>query len=184
MKKLLLTFFMFSSVANAAFIIDTNTGYYTSSDAKTSSSVTDMNNSIFIGASLGQRQTFFLGQNISLVSQEVKTASSNKISTTELGPRLIYFLSEAGVFYVTFAWNPYAKGTRSLGTADETISGWSYSGGLGAQVKINRNFNIGVCLNYRSLTVTETTNASKVTSTVSNAYSSMMPMINFSLRFH
>lgn len=183
MKKFLLISLLLINSAHAAFMIDTMTGYSSSSDSKSSTDISDVSNHIFLGASIGARQKLFIGQNITIFTHQLKTASTNKINTLELGPRLTYFFTDENVFYGTFGWNPYAKGKRTVSDVTEDISGFGILLGLGAEAKINRNFHIGASLNYHRLSISKAISASNVATNVSESYSSLMPMINLSLRF-
>jgi hypothetical protein len=185
MKKLLLSLLaIYASTAHAGFMIETMSGFNSSSDSNTSTTITDSSNHIFVAASLGQKARLYIGQNISLISQQIKTTNTNKISTTELGPRMTYFFSDDNMFYFTAAWNPYAKGTRTVSSVSSDISGWSYLAGLGAELKVNRAFKIGGSLNYHALNVTKSIDSSNVATEVSHSYTSLMPMINLCLSFH
>jgi hypothetical protein len=139
-------------------------------------------NHIFVGASFDSKEKIVVGQNISLVSNQFKTTTTDKISTTELGPRLNYYFNDEKNYFVSFAWNPYAKGTRTVAGVSEEISGWSYLMAVGATLKMGNNFFMGASLNYHSLAITKSI-ASNTATTVNNAYSSLMPMLNISLRF-
>jgi hypothetical protein len=183
MNKILLTFLFLINTAHAAFMIDTMTGYSSSSDSKTSTNISDISNHIFIGASIGAQQRTFIGQNITIFTHQLKTSATNKINTLELGPRLTYFFSEENVFYGTLGWNPYAKGKRTVSGVTDDISGYGLLAGLGAEVKINRNFHIGGSLNYHRLSISKAISSSNVATSTSDTYSSLMPMINLSFRF-
>ena len=187
MKKIILASIMlvpvFFNTANAAFMFETMSGFTTTSDSKTTTDTSDITNHIFIGASIGAKQRAFIGQNITFFSHEVKAATTNKVSTMELGPRFTYFLSDDNVFYISLGWNPYAKGTRTTGSTTEDISGYSLLGSLGAEVKINKNFHIGGSINYHSLNISKAISSSNQATTVSDSYSSIMPMLNLSFRF-
>src|SRR5512139_700667 len=113
MKKLCLVLFLIANSAHADFMLSTMTGFTTTSDSKTNTNTSDMTNHIFIGASLGQRQRAFIGQNVTIFNHQIKTSATDKINTLELGPRFTYFFNEEKVFYVSLAWNPYAKGKRT-----------------------------------------------------------------------
>ena len=183
MKKCIIAFIFLINSAHAAFMLDTMTGYSSSSDSKTTTNISDVSNHIFLGASIGVKQRAFIGQNITFFTHQLKTSSTNKINTLELGPRLTYFFNEENVFYGTIGWNPYAKGTRPInGTTDE-ISGYGLLAGLGAELKINRNFHIGGSLNYHSLNISKSISSANVATTESQTYTSLMPMINLSFRF-
>jgi hypothetical protein len=184
MKKLLLSLIaIFATTAQAGFMIESMSGYNSSTDSNTSTTITDTNNHIFVAASLGQRARLYIGQNISLISQQIKTTNTDKISTTELGPRMTYFFSDDNMFYFTAAWNPYAKGKRTVANVDTDISGWSYLAGLGAELKVNRILKIGGSLNYHALNITKSINSLNVATEVSHSYTSLMPMINLCLSF-
>jgi hypothetical protein len=186
MKKLLFVSLLsvFASNANASFIIDTMTGFFTTSDSKTNADTSDLANHTFIGASIDHRQKFYIGNNFTFFSHQIKGSTTNKVNTFELGPRATYFFSEENTFYVTLGWNPYAKGSRTVSGTQEDISGYAFLAGLGVEVKINRNFYVGGSLNYHTLNITKAISSSNVASTASDKYNSMMPMINLSLRFH
>ena len=174
---------LFSSNVWARFEIQSATGYESNNDGKTSSSFSDLTNHLFLGASLDSKEKVIIGQNLSYLSNTYKTATTNKITTMELGPRLNYYLNEEQNFFLTLAWNPYAKGTRVVNGASEDISGWSYLAGIGAVLKMNKTFYLGASLNYHSLSVTKSIVGTTATTTT-NSYSSLMPMINLTLRFH
>ncbi len=184
MKKILLASLFVINSAHAAFMIDTTAGFSSTTDSKTSSKTSDISSHTFIGASIGSKQRAYIGQNITYFSQQLTTATVNKINTLELGPRLTYFFTDENTFYVMAAWNPYAKGKRTVGTTTEDVSGYAFVAGLGAEVKVNRNFYIGGSLSYHSLNITKAISATNVATTASDKYNSMMPMINLSLRFH
>lgn len=183
MKKILIAIFFLINTAHAAFIVDNMTGYSSSSDSKTTTDISDLSNHLFIGASLGSKQRLYVGQNITFFTHQIKTASTNKVNTLELGPRFTYFFNETNTFYGTVGWNPYAKGKRTIGDVTEEISGYGLLVGLGAELKINRTFYIGGSLNYKSLNISKSISAANVATEVTDTYTSLMPMINLSLRF-
>lgn len=174
---------LMASSVQAAFMINTMTGYSSSSDSKTTTDISDLANHVFIGASIGQKQQLFVGQNVTLFTHQLKTSDTDKVNTLELGPRLVYFFDTSNVFYGTFAWNPYAKGKRTVSSVTEEISGYGLLVGLGAEVKINRNFHIGGSINYKSLNISKSISSSNVATEVSDTYTSLMPMLNLSFRF-
>lgn len=172
-----------ASSASASWLIGLNSGYHSSTDGNTKFEFSDMTNHGFIGASIGSKDQLYLGQNFSYQSKTYKTSTSDEISTMELGPRLNYYFNTEKTILLILAWNPYAKGTRSAsGGATQDISGWSYLTGLGYEIKLNRSFYLGASLIYHCLNISkyEINNAS---TEVSQAYTSLMPMINMSFRF-
>jgi len=184
MKKIIFLILFVTQSAHAAFLIENTSSFTSSTDSKTSTSLSDLSNHLFIGASIGSKQQTFIGQNISYLTGQIQSTATNKINTLELGPKIIYFFSEDNVFYTALGWNPYAKGTRTVSGVSSEVSGWAYLASLGAELKINRSFHIGASLNYHSLSITKSISSSNVATTTSDAYTSLMPMINFSLHFH
>lgn len=184
MKKFLLIFVLCgcSTVALARFEIQTSTGYVSSADGKTKNSFSDMTNHIFVGASFDSKEKIVVGQNVSIVSNQFKTTTTDKLSTTELGPRLNYYFNEDKTFFAAITWNPYAKGKRTAAGVSEEISGWSYLLSMGAVSKLGNNFYLGASLNYHSLAISKAI-AGTTATTVNNTYTSLMPMLNISMRF-
>jgi hypothetical protein len=171
------------NTAHADFMIALNSGYYSSTDGKTNYAFNDMTNHIFIGASLGSKAQFYLGQNVTKKVTQYKTSGTYKISTLELGPRVNYYFNTEKTILVILAWNPYAKGTRTTAAgASQDISGSSLLAGFGYEIKMNRNLFLGTSIMYQSLSVSkyEVNNAS---TEVSESYTAITPMINLSFRF-
>jgi hypothetical protein len=184
MKKFLLILALIAicSIANAKFEIQTSTGYTSSSDGKTKNTFSDMTNHIFLGASFDNKEKIIVGQSASFVSNQFKATNTDKLSTTELGPRLNYYFNDDKTFFAAITWNPYAKGKRTAAGVSEDISGWSYLLSIGAVSKLGNNFFLGASLNYHSLSISKAI-AGTTAATVNNTYTSLMPMLNISMRF-
>lgn len=184
MKKFIFIFALLgmANLAHAKFEIQTSTGYTSSTDGKTNNAFSDMTNHIFLGASFDSKEKIIIGQNVSLISGQFKTDTTDKLSTMELGPKLTYYINNDKTFFTSFTWNPYAKGTRTAAGVAEDISGWSYLFAIGAVSKLGNNFYLGASLNYHSLSITKSISGTTAT-TESSAYTSLMPMLNISLRF-
>lgn len=180
---ILLLVVLFSQTAKAAFMIDWQLGYASHSENKTSLAFNDMSNHFFFGATLGGKEKFYFGQNITYQTHEYKTPASTKITTMELGPRMNWYFNEAKSTYMALAWNPYAKGTRvAAGAASEDISGWSYLVGFGYELKISKNFHLGASINYHALNISKA-EVNNVSTEESTSYTSLTPMLNLSFRF-
>lgn len=180
---LLLATLFISNGALADFKIDLNTGFNSYTDGANNFEFSDMTNHIYFGASIGSKDQLYIGQNISIYSNEFTTSTATEVSTLELGPRFTYYFSQDKTVFVTFAWNPYAKGERTtLAGTTEDISGSSLLGGIGYELKVSRNFFLGASIMYHSLSVSkaEVDNASRE---VSESYTSTTPMITMGLRF-
>ena len=184
MKKIIILLLtIFASNVHAGFMLQTMSGYNSSSDSNTSTTITDTHNHVYVAAGIGQRSRLYIGQNISIISQQLKTTNTNKISTTELGPRITLFFNDENTFYFTAAWNPYAKGKRTVANVETDISGWSYLAGMGAELKVSRILKIGASVNYHALNVTKSINSANVATELTDSYTSLMPMINLCLSF-
>lgn len=178
-----LLFLFLSFSAYARFEIQTSSGYDTYTDGKSKNTFSNMSNHLFIGASLDLKQKLLIGNNVSQVSVGLKSSNNDTYSVLEVGPKVLYYFDEDYLFYTAVAWNPYVKGDRKVaGAASETISGWGYLATFGASMKVNRNFAMGFSINYHSISITESV-VSTTASTVSESYNTIMPMINFTLRF-
>lgn len=183
--KILSTLFLIflSHIVWARFEIQTSSGYDTYSDGKSKNTFSNMSNHLFIGASLDLKQKLLIGNNISQVSIGLKTTNNDSFSVLEVGPKVLYYFDEDYLFYTAIAWNPYVKGDRKVaGAASETISGWGYVATFGASMKVNRNFAMGFSINYHAISITESV-VNTTASDVSESYSTIMPMVNFTLRF-
>ncbi len=182
-KLLYLIFFLLANIAQARFEIQTSSGYDTYSDGKSKNTFSNMTNHLFIGASLDLKQKLLIGNNVSQVSVGLKSSNNDTFSVLEVGPKILYYFDEDYLFYTAIAWNPYVKGDRKVaGAASETISGWGYLATFGASMKINRNFAMGFSINYHAISINESV-VDTTASEVSESYSTIMPMINFTLRF-
>ncbi len=174
---------LFSQTANAAFMVDWLAGYASHSEGKSNLEFGDMTHHFFLGATLGGKEKFYFGQNVSSVAREYKNTSTTKISTLELGPRMNWYFDEGKSIYMGLAWNPYVKGTRvQAGAASEDVSGWSYLASFGYELKISKNFHLGASLNYHTINISKA-EVNNVSTEESSAYSSLTPMINLSFRF-
>jgi hypothetical protein len=169
----------------ASFLIDISTNYTSDSDDVDNLAFNKMDNRIFLGASLDKKNKFYFGQNAMLLSREFQTAAgtTDTVSVTEIGPRFQYFFNEGKNVFIAAAWNPYAKGERTRSNTTEEISGSSYFVSLGYGIKISRKLNLGASLNYHVLSIAKVTDTSNVESEVTQAYTSIYPMIEFSFRF-
>jgi hypothetical protein len=100
----------------------------------------------------------------------------------ELGPRIVFFLNQGKNFLLSAGWNPYVKGTRNVSGTSADIAGTSYLVSLGFQVKITKKLFLGGSVNYHAIAITTET-VDNTESTVTNSYTSLMPMIELSVRF-
>jgi hypothetical protein len=184
MKKIILiiTCLMISTYAQAKFEVHGATGFNSNTDGKTKNSFTDMTYIMFIGASVDNKEKWLIGPSVSSVSTTYKLTTTDKLATTEIGSRLMYFFNEERNFFISVTWNPYASGKRTATSVEAEISGWSYLATFGALMKTNSNFLLGGSLNYHSMAVSKGT-VGTTTTKESTTYSSVMPMLNLAYRF-
>lgn len=180
---ILLVFLLLSLNAHAAFMFQHSFLYYSDSDDAQNVESTRMNNYSFISASLDNMNKFYIGQSIHAWSKTGKESNGTEIdmSMLELGPRLLYFFNNERNVHVSFSYNMYAKGTRKVAGVSQDIEGTSMMGSLGYQLKITKTFYMGASINYYSLTLSEKT-VDNTTSKVSDKYTAILPMLEFSLR--
>ena len=172
-----------SRVAFAGLFLQHSFIYYAHSDNVENYSHNRLNNFVFLGASFDKKDKFYIGQSLHSWSKDHAVGSANgEIGMTELGPRIIMFFNEPKTWYFSFAWHPYAKRTRTVDSESHNISGSSYMGTLGYQLKITKMFYLGGSLNYHLLNISTQT-VDNTESTVTHSYTTIYPMVEFSLRF-
>ncbi len=176
-------FCFLSPHTKASFLIDWQLGYGAHGETKTDLGFQDLTNHFFLGAALGKKEQLYFGQNITSQSKTYDSSSQTDISTLELGPRLHWFFNEEKTLLLILAWNPYAKGSRiSAGGTATDVSGSSLLVGLGYELKISKMFYLGASINYHSLSISKS-EVNNVSTEESSKYTSITPMLNFSLRF-
>lgn len=182
---ILFLFLLYSSHAFAGFYFQNSTNYSTESDNSSDKlNFSTTKNITFIGGEIGRKKQAIVGQNIGWMnrSDSVGGATAVTISTLEVGPRLQYFFDEAKTFYMSGAYNIYAKGTRVLAGENQEIRGASYHASMGYHFKVSRSFYLGMSMNYYSLGLTSKTVGTTETK-ISDSYSSVFGALEFSLRF-
>ena len=182
--KFFVLFCIFISINSyARFEIQTSSSYSSYSDGKTKYTFSDMNNYLFIGASLDRGEKLLIGNHLGIYSIALKSANNDTLSMTEIGPRINYYFNEEHTLYSIIGWNPYAKGKRkAAGGASEDVSGWAYLLAFGGAFKITKGFYLGASINYHALSITESV-VSSTSTKVSHSYSDIMPMLNMTFRF-
>lgn len=183
--KLYLIIFLstFSLTSSAAFTLQWSTIYVNDEDDSSNFSYNKMNNSVFLAASFDKSQKFYFGQHLLSFSREFQSGSETvSISTTELGPKFLYYFSQAKTVFVSGSWNPYTKGDRTSSSATEEISGSSIITSLGYHIKLSKKFLLGASVNYHALSISKVTEGSSETD-VSQSYTSIYPMIELAFHF-
>ncbi|MBL6990084.1 MAG: hypothetical protein ISR65_09915 [Bacteriovoracaceae bacterium] len=144
-----------------------------------------MNNTVFIGAAFDKDGKFLIGQNVTIWNKSQQKGASDTadtISLMELGPRLQWFINAERNFYLAAVWNPYVSGTRVLGGTSETVTGSSMLFSFGYHLPLSKMFFVGGSLNYHMVSITEAT-VGTTTTTVADSYTSIVPMLEMSIRF-
>jgi len=173
MKRILLTALLVlaSSETFADVLMFDASFFYDSSTAADKSNLTQKEGHLFIGTPVAVKEQLYLGANFIITDEQATNTVGT--GTTEIGPRLNYYLNQDKTYLVMLAWHPYVK----IDNAPEYISAWSYAAGIGYEMKINTNFFIGASIVYHALN-------QKNDNTQEEAKSSTVrPMINFSFRF-
>lgn len=168
MKKIFFTIILTltATFAKADLIFDTSLFY--NSNNQNGVDYVQKEGHLFIGIPIAVKDQLYLG--INFITNDDQT-STGGIGTTEIGPRINYYINQDKTFHVNLAYHPYVKYTE--GDFDAS----SYLVGVGYQMKVNTNFFIGTSIVYHSTTKTDKTNKTESTVTTTR------PMISFSFRF-
>ncbi len=183
----LILFLLITATTEAKFYLQHSIGYNSYTENVQNTKYGHLQNMLFVGASIGGSKRFYFGQSVYIHNFTFNTSdsSSGTMSVTEIGPRFIYFLNDRMTWNISFAWHPYAKGTRTLPTATEStdVTGSAMIASLAYQLPVTKRFYLGASLNYYSYSITEDTTAAGVTSEVSQSYTQIVPMFDISIRF-
>ena len=136
-----------------------------------------------LGGSINAKDTIYLGWNIN--SWDMQSAYSNTDSSLqllEMGPRLIWYLSNKNTYFLSFDWNPYVRGKRDVQGTKTDVSGSSTTFGFGYRFEISRRTGLGAGLYYHSVGIKEQT-ANETTNKVSDTITQVMPKLEFTVLF-
>ncbi|MBK26264.1 MAG: hypothetical protein CME70_19855 [Halobacteriovorax sp.] len=187
MKQLLLIFLSLSlAPCYGAWTIHFSNNFSTEGDDVDNFDYGKMDNAVFIGASLTDGGKLYVGWTYMMLSRNYKSdAVTNKdeISTTQMGPKFLWYLNDGKNIFLSANWLPFAKGERKRGGNSEDIDGSGLHFALGYQMKINRKFYVGASFNYHSLSVSEVVDSGNNLTEPSQSYTSMIPMIDLSFHF-
>lgn len=185
MRNFALILFLFISLpSRASFLVDLSFNYHDDTDDVTTFAYSRFDYRGFLGASLDNKEKFFFGQNISQFGREFQdNGATGNYSVLELGPRFQYYIDSSQNFYISAAWNPYVQGERKVSGVTVDISGSSYFAAFGWQLKLSRSLFLGASINYHSISITKETDTDNVETEVTNAYTTIYPMIEISFRF-
>lgn len=182
MKKILLTLLVYSGVvlspAYASFQFSYGLNYESDKDTSTVENSEYMRtyHKIFLGAAVNGAKTLFLGQNINSWSRELKQGTSTvaaEYSLLELGPKLLWYLTQERSAYISLEWNPYAVGDRKIQNTEREIRGNSLGVSFGYRFKLSKQFGIGASLNYTKINIKKET----ITQTETDKGDSMTMMV-------
>ncbi len=185
MKKIFLTsFFIFSVLlapAQASFQFSYGLNYESDKDTSVAenSEYARTYHKIFIGASMNGAKTLFLGQNINIWNRELKQGTSTvaaEYSLLELGPKLLWYLTQERSSYLSLEWNPYVVGDRKILNIESEIRGNSLGVSFGYRFKLSKHFGIGASLNYTKVNI-KTETVSQIESDKSDGMSMIVPML-------
>lgn len=175
-------FLTFSSFAS--FMIELGSNFTTDEDNVSQFKFDKMDNRAFLGASLDSKNAFYFGQSVIMYSREASLSGTKAdISTTEIGPRFMFFFDDASQIHLSAAWHPYAKGSKTVSGTKYDVSGSSYMATFGYQLKLTRAFYLGASINYHSLSISKQTDPSNNETDVSHTYTTLYPFIDLSIRF-
>ncbi|MFT6070748.1 MAG: hypothetical protein ACJAT2_000691 [Bacteriovoracaceae bacterium] len=187
MKQFLVLFsLIFASPCYSAWTIHFSNNFSSDSDDVSNFEYSKMDNSLFVGASLTGGGQLYLGWTYMMFSRTFKSddiTNEDEVSTTEMGPKFIWYMNEGKNIFASLNWLPFAKGERKTGGNTEDIDGSALHFALGYQVKISRKFMLGASIGYHSLSINEVVDSSNNQTEPSQSYTSILPMVDFSFHF-
>jgi hypothetical protein len=185
MKKIFLTLLVISSVilspAFASFQFSYGLNYESDKDSSVAenSEYARTYHKVFLGASVNGAKTLFLGQNINSWSRELKQGTSTvaaEYSLLELGPKLLWYMTQERSSYLSLEWNPYVVGDRKILSTESEIRGNSLGVSFGYRFKLSKHFGIGASLNYTKVNIKKET-ITQTESDKSDGISMIVPML-------
>lgn len=188
MKALLFLFIIIvSTQVYAGAFINYSLNYHSETDGGDTEefSLSRLNNSLFLGASMDSGQKYIIGTNfISWNKTQSKGDgdTEKEISLIELGPKFLMYFSQARAFFVSLTYNFYSRGTGTVNGDSAEFNGSGLMGAFGYHMKVSKRFAMGASLNYHSTTITSSV-VDNTESDVSDTYVSIYPMIEMVLRY-
>lgn len=187
-KILILCFLLFYSKMSVAYLyLEHNFNYQSSTDNFDQFSLKNMNNILFLGASLGKSQNWIIGQSAIFWSKTHKGGSglpTSTLSLMELGPRLTWFLNAGLNFSLSVAYHPYAKGKRTsalLGQA-EVLDGSSYLIQFTYLIEVVKYMYLGASISYHAIQI-KTSVIDDVETKQTLGYNDIFPTLAYSFHF-
>jgi hypothetical protein len=140
-------------------------------------------NSLFAGSTFGK--SFFLGWNVNYSTRKNElNGSTSQLSGLEMGPRVGMFVNKSETLSIAVGVNPLVKATSTLTSgAVETWNGLGLQGEVTYAAPVKGSLWIGLKLVYNSVSYSQRTDASNVTSAISYTSSTIIPAAYFSFRF-
>ncbi len=185
MKLLSILVLLFSHAAHARFTMHYSFHYFTQA-TKDGTVKTDKETTfhkLTLGGSVNSKDTVYLGWNInSWDTQSSYSNTDSSLQLLEMGPRLIWYLTNKTTFFLSFEWNPYVKGKRDVQGTKTDVSGSSTAVGFGYRFEISRRTGLGAGVYYHSVGIKEQT-ANETTNKVSDSISQVMPKLEFTVLF-
>ena len=101
----------------------------------------------------------------------------------ELGPRIMYFINKSRTISLSFVYNLYAVGSRTLANGtNQDATGTSFLINLSYQLPISKKVYLGASYNYHQVGLAKVVQSTTESST-SDTYTYMYPGLEFSIRF-
>lgn len=174
----------------AVFVISPRAGAYIELNAfyigdSFNTGATVSSTRMFVEGSLGfaidRKSQFLVGWNYGLhTTSESANSNSTTYSSTQMGPRFIWFLTRSKSWSLGLAYNLVTKADfNSDGNSTESWSGTALKADLGYNFSLGESSYLGVRLNYSSATYTSKLVGSTDYSEISNVVTSTHPSIYF-----
>jgi len=171
----------------ASFIIQYSNLYHTwQDDGAENFSYSRMTNGIFIGASFDKGSRLYIGPSYHMYSKSHTAGSgstASELSVTAFGAEAIFFLDAMYRWKLNLTYNFALSGDRTLAGVSQKVDGSGYLIGFGYQLPLSKHFWVGGSLSYRSTSISKYT-VSTTTTEVTQGYTDITPLLEFSLRFN
>lgn len=183
-KTLAASLFLLPSVTQAAdFFFETN-GFYISDGSKFSSTATEtkMLLDFALGFGIDKRSQWQVGWNYSMHSTSTSGDDTVSYSSTEMGPKINYYLDRNRSWGISFAYNLIVNGSYEASGTTHEWRGTSMRADFGYGGQISEQLRLGLRLVYNIASFNEEVDDTTLTN-ISYTRTLMYPAIHLSYLF-
>lgn len=173
-------FFSFQAQAGNLIFFDSNLHYASDSLKKTTTDTdTKTMYDVTIGFGVSKNNQFMVGWNYTGQSfNSADAGATTTYSTSQMGPRFVFFFDRTRNWRTSFAYNLQTKTTYTAGSNPaEVWKGTGLGADFGYQFEISNGFALGLRLTYSSSTYNESLVNETTYSTISYNRTYMYPSV-------